>query len=67
MWSALNQGKADKIAGKKYPVTMIIGQWTKLPRNIVESPSLVLYEKRLGWYLSEMVYSPTRPWATSDL
>lgn len=52
----LHQGKFTLDIRKKLFTERVIGHWNHLPREVVESLSLDMFEKRLDMAFSAMVY-----------
>jgi len=51
------QGDSNSVnIGKTFFLERVVMHWQRLPREVVESPSLQVFKKRVGVTLSDVVY-----------
>jgi len=56
----VQQGRFRLDVRKNLFSKIMVGRWNRLPREVVESPSLEIFRKRVDVTLSDMVYSGHR-------
>ncbi|KFP22580.1 hypothetical protein Z169_03170, partial [Egretta garzetta] len=51
----LNQGRFRLDIRKKFFTTRVVKHWNRLPREVVEAPSLETFKARVGGALSNLI------------